>query len=40
MTSANLIDWTPLFTNQLVGGSWTFTDSNAPAFPRRFYRAD
>jgi len=40
MASTNLLDWTPLVTNALVGGSWTVTDSNAPSFPRRFYRAE
>ncbi|MBI3882154.1 MAG: PKD domain-containing protein [Verrucomicrobia bacterium] len=31
--------WTPLVTNFALGTSLTFTDTNAPAFPTRAYRA-
>ena len=33
------IDWQPIFTNAAdANGNWIFTDSNAPAYPARFYR--
>lgn len=34
-----LPDWQPLLTNRLTAGTLTFTDTNALASPRRFYRA-
>jgi uncharacterized repeat protein (TIGR03803 family) len=37
--STDLQNWLPLATNPLTGGTLTFTDSLAPDFPRRFYRA-
>jgi hypothetical protein len=37
-TSTNLIDWTPIFTNQPTGGQFIYTDTNATD-PARFYRA-
>ena len=37
-TSSNLLNWIALTTNTTTTGTITFTDSNAPAFPRRFYR--
>ncbi len=36
--STNLVNWSPLATNIAFGGMFTFTDTNAPAFPIRFYR--
>ncbi len=38
--STNFQSWTPLVTNQLSGGLLNFTDTLAPNFPRRFYRAN
>lgn len=37
--SVNLLNWTPLATNTAFGGTLTFTDTNAPTFNTRFYRA-
>jgi hypothetical protein len=34
--STNLVIWAPIYTN---GGSFMFTDPNAPNYNRRFYRA-
>jgi hypothetical protein len=34
--STNLMDWVPLLTNT---SPFTFTDTNAPDFPQRFYRS-
>ncbi|MDB6018751.1 MAG: regulator of chromosome condensation [Pedosphaera sp.] len=31
--------WIPLLTNTAFGGSFSFSDTNVPPFPRRFYRA-
>lgn len=36
--STNLSTWTPLLTNLGAGSSFPFFDSNAAAYPRRFYR--
>ena len=38
LTSTNLHDWTPVFTNTL-GGSADFVDTSAPQLGARFYRA-
>ena len=38
-TSTNLVDWTPVFTNQPVGGVFVFTDTNA-IVPALFYRVE
>ncbi|MDB6112296.1 MAG: hypothetical protein JWR69_4046, partial [Pedosphaera sp.] len=35
--SADLLNWIPIYTNQL-GGPLDFWDLDAPAFPNRFYR--
>jgi fibronectin type 3 domain-containing protein len=37
LTSTNLLDWTPVFTNQQSGGVFSFTDTNATDMAR-FYR--
>lgn len=37
--STNLRQWLPIYTNPSGFGTATFTDSNAGAFPHRFYRA-
>jgi len=37
--SEDLTHWQPIATNVLVGGTLTFTDAQAKAAPRRFYRA-
>jgi hypothetical protein len=37
--STNLLQWVPIYTNPSGYGTASFTDSNAGAFPRRFYRA-
>ena len=37
-TSLSPADWEALGTMTLTGGSGTFTDTNAPSFPWRFYR--
>ena len=36
--SADLINWTPICTNQVVNGSMDFVDPDAAANPARFYR--
>jgi hypothetical protein len=38
-TSTNLVDWVTLRTNGPFSGPVTLTDTNAPLFPRLFYRA-
>jgi hypothetical protein len=35
--SSDLINWTPISTNSVAGGSTTFTDSSAPS-TNRYYR--
>ena len=37
--STNLLNWTALITNVATGGSFDYTDTGAPAFSRRLYRA-
>lgn len=37
--STNLINWTPLCTNQVINGSIDFVDPDAANNPSRFYRA-
>jgi len=37
--STNLQNWLPLATNPMAGGSLTFTNTLAPNYPSRFYRA-
>jgi hypothetical protein len=37
--STDLSTWTPLATNQLVNGTFTFSDPGATNFPQRCYRA-
>jgi fibronectin type 3 domain-containing protein len=37
LTSTNLFDWTPIYTNQQSGGIFSFTDTNATDMAR-FYR--
>jgi hypothetical protein len=37
--STNLLDWTPVCTNQVINGSIDFIDPAAPNHPSRFYRA-
>jgi len=37
--STNLVDWTSLATNVAFSGQFDFLETNAPAIPRRFYRA-
>ena len=37
--SPDAIHWTPLCTNQVVGGSIDFVDPDAPGDNARFYRA-
>jgi hypothetical protein len=37
--STNLLQWVPIYTNPSGFGTVSFTDSNAGAFPCRFYRA-
>ena len=37
--AAHLTDWQPLATNRLVNGVYTYSDSNAPKYPGRYYRA-
>jgi hypothetical protein len=39
LASTNLTTWTPLATQTLTATPWTFTDDDAAAFPRRFYKA-
>ena len=36
--STNLVNWEPVVTNTILGGSATFTDSGAGTNTRRFYR--
>ena len=38
-TLNNPASWVPLRTNVAFGGVFSFADTNAPAFPPRFYRA-
>ena len=38
-TSTNLVDWTPLGTNQPFDGSWFFSDPRVAESPAKFYRA-
>jgi pectate disaccharide-lyase len=40
LVSSNLVTWTPVLTNPAASGSLTYTDTNAPGSPRRFYRAE
>jgi len=37
--SVNLLNWIPLTTNTAAGSTLTYTDTNAPGFNVRFYRA-
>jgi hypothetical protein len=37
--SSNLVNWVSLNTNVAFTGEFEFLDTNAPAFPRRYYRA-
>ena len=37
--STNLLNWLPMVTSTIVNGTFDFTDTNAPALDRRFYRA-
>ena len=37
--STNLSNWIPLSTNSLVGGTYSYTNAGASAFPMRFFRA-
>ena len=37
--STDLVNWTPVCTNQVINGSIDFVDPDAPASPSRFYRA-
>ncbi len=37
--STNLSNWIPLATNSLVGGSFSYTNTTASAFPMRYFRA-
>jgi hypothetical protein len=36
--SGDLLDWSPLCTNQIFQGSIDFLDADAPASPLRYYR--
>jgi hypothetical protein len=36
--STNLMEWTPILTNTVAGGSIDFVDPDAGLFPQRFYR--
>lgn len=38
-SSTNLLSWTPLTTNSLVGGQFWYTNSGAVNFPHKFFRA-
>jgi len=38
-TSTNLADWESLETRTAFDSKWIYTDTNAPNFNRRFYRA-
>ncbi len=37
--STDLLNWVAFYTNTLTSNSWLCTDTNAPDFPSRFYRA-
>lgn len=37
--STDLLNWTPLCTNQVFNGAIDFVDPDAPANQHRFYRA-
>lgn len=37
--STNVLDWLPLKTNTISGGSFDYVDAAAAGLPRRFYRA-
>jgi hypothetical protein len=37
--STNLLQWVPIYTNPSTFGTFSFIDTNAAAFPLRFYRA-
>ena len=37
--SPDLLNWTPLISNQLAGTSWNWTDTQTGNQPHRFYRA-
>ena len=39
MKSTDLVNWTPVCTNQVVDGSIDFVDPDAQGYPSRFYRA-
>ncbi|MCX6902882.1 MAG: M64 family metallo-endopeptidase [Verrucomicrobia bacterium] len=39
LAASGLTNWQPLATNSLSGGRFTFYDTNASGFARRFYRA-
>ena len=39
LTTTNLQDWTPIFTNVALTGSVAFTDTSATNNRMRFYRA-
>jgi len=36
--STDLVDWTPLFTNTVVGNPFYFSDPASTNFPWRFYQ--
>ena len=36
--SSDFVTWTPLATNTVFSATWSFTDTNASMFNRRFYR--
>jgi hypothetical protein len=36
--STNLSDWSPVSTNELIGGSAVFADPQSATVPRQFYR--
>ena len=37
--SPDFINWTPVYTNSSVSGTFPFTDPNVSIFPSRFFRA-
>lgn len=37
--STNLVNWTPVCTNQVIDGSIDFVDPDAPTSPSKYYRA-
>jgi hypothetical protein len=37
-SSADLVNWTPICTNQVVNGSIDFVDPDAPGYSGRYYR--